>query len=76
MVTKYECKPCNYTTDRFFNYNKHLESKKHNRRATTKIVISKKDRKLLKKDSELSNKDMLNSKKVANIACEMLSKNI
>ena len=29
MYKKYNCKPCNYASDRLSDYNKHLETKKH-----------------------------------------------
>ena len=29
MNKKYECKLCNYSSDRLLNFNRHLKSKKH-----------------------------------------------
>jgi hypothetical protein len=44
MQKKFECISCNYATDRHFNYNKHIQSKRHTTFSVPKktIIIQKK----------------------------------
>ena len=40
MNKKFSCDLCNYYTNKLFNYNRHMESKKHIRRKQIKVDIS------------------------------------
>lgn len=72
MTNSYICIKCKYSTNRLFNYNKHIASKKHkgNQLKSSILDYLKKDDKHLKKDNFHPKKDDLKSSKLDGLRCE------
>jgi len=73
MSKKYYCETCNYSSDRQFDYKRHMKSKKHINNTTQNIVIIKDDPLSLKDDpSSLKDVKLPSSKSRVCEYCERI----